>query len=76
MDRQKFPYPPTDRWGMFFWQIDQLLLFTPGLDSVWEYEERERFIREVKEPCHTEIYEMGLTPYLPVSHICADDLAH
>ena len=32
------------------------------------------FLQAVKEPCHTHVYDLGWTRYLPVSRMAPDDL--
>lgn len=66
--------PIPDLWGELFRRIDQLLLFTPAIDRVVSMEQREWFLQAVKEPCHTHVYDLGWTRYLPVSRMAPDDL--
>lgn len=63
-----------DPWGSLFRGIDQLMLFAPAMDAVLPRDQRERFLSEIKEPCHTVVYDFGWTRYLPCSRMEPDDL--
>ena len=66
--------PNPDPCGDLFRRIDQLMLFTPGMDAILSRDQRERFLSDIKEPCHTVSYELGWTRYLPCSRMGPDDL--
>ena len=60
------------RWDELFSRIDQV--FLTGSVSQWSQLERERFLADIKEPCHQQIWDLGLTTYKPIAEMTADDL--
>lgn len=60
------------RWDELFSRIDQV--FLTGSVSQWSQLERERFLADIKEPCHQQIWDLGLTTYKPIAKMTADDL--
>ncbi|MDD2976136.1 hypothetical protein [Aquabacterium sp.] len=60
------------RWDELFSRIDQV--FITGSVSQWTPTERTRFLADIKEPCHLQIWNLGLTTYKPIAAMTADDL--
>lgn len=60
------------RWDELFSRIDQV--FLTGSVSQWSKTERERFLADIKEPCHQQVWNLGLTTYKPIAAMTADDL--
>ena len=74
LGEMEFHMQTPDLWGELFRRIDQLMLFTPAMAAVLPLDQRERFLSDIKEPCHAVAYDLGWTRYLPCSRMEPDDL--